>query len=105
MKNWIETKKIREMKISNIIHNEFNNVPLEIKTNVFKAKRWAISRLTELEGKGHYICISKESPKSNKIVCSFAKPQWPGDHCGIPCDTGAEAIVKSVLEYEHYTKF
>lgn len=35
----------------------------------------------------------------NRVVCSFAKPEWSGDHSGRGMDHGAEAIVMAVCEY------
>lgn len=89
------------MRNVDTVEREYALVSNAVKENVFAAKRWAQDRLMRLEGEGHHICISRASSQDNRIVCSFAKPSWPGDHCGTPQYTGAEAIVRAVIEYEH----
>lgn len=89
------------MKDTELVEREYARVPSAVKANVFAAKRWAQGRLMRLEGEGHYIAVSRASSRDSRIVCSFAKPSWAGDHCGSPCLTGAEAIVRAVIEYEH----
>lgn len=74
-------------------------IPDDIKGSAFKAYRWAKNRLMRLEGEGHSIYIHRE--RDGMITCSFAKPEWPGDHSGRKQPTGALAIVGAVLEYEN----
>ena len=73
------------------------DVSAEVRGNARLALRWARQRLMRREGAGHVLQLVRQS---DGIVCAFAKPSWPGDHCGTPMPTGAEAVVQSVLEYE-----
>lgn len=88
------------MKNPEAVDREFARVPAALKSSARLARLWALDRLMHLEGSGHDLHISRKSSRDNRIVCSFAKPSWPGDHCGTPQKSGAEAIIRSVLEYE-----
>lgn len=68
-----------------------------IKDDIVEASAWARRTLTNHEGAGHDIYVSAGG--DDMVVCSFAKPEWSGDHCGRPMDHGAEAIVIAVCEY------
>lgn len=91
-----------QYRANNLIntYTMFDSIPSNIKSNVFVAFKWAKNRLMRLEGEGHKIVLSRNK-STNKICCSFAKPEWPGDHCGKEMETGALAIVISVCEYEN----
>lgn len=90
---------MRHAAIEERIQADYAKVPIEIRTNVYKAWRWARQRLMRHEGEGHLICLSRKNSQSRLIVCSFSKAWWPGDHSGRAMETGAEAIVISVCEY------
>lgn len=96
MRPWEERRQLIHAKCL----EEMAKLPTSITEHVLVARRWAKDRLMRREGEGHYIAINRK--KDGRFVCSFAKPSWPGDHCGEPMDTGAKAIVISVLEYEAY---
>jgi hypothetical protein len=89
MKNQALEDKIQAM---------YNNVPEDIKEDIVEACLWAKNTLTNFEGSGHQIFVTAEY-KTQLVVCSFAKPEWAGDHCGRGMDHGAEAIVMAVCEY------
>ena len=59
--------------------------------------RWAERRLTDHEGSGHNIELSATS--TGLFQCSFAKPEWSGDHCGRPMPEAGASIVMAVCEY------
>ncbi|AHC30579.1 hypothetical protein CC53_gp162 [Rhizobium phage vB_RleS_L338C] len=94
-----EFSKARYAKLEDATVAMYDTVPSEIKCNVFKAHRWAKDFLMRREGSGHHFCLHRE--KNGLISCSFAKPEWAGDHGGMEMPTGAEAIVRAVCEYVH----
>jgi hypothetical protein len=75
----------------------YDAVPDYIRDDIVKAAKWARKTLTEHEGSGHQIYVT--GTNDGMVVCSFAKPEWSGDHCGDPMEHGAEAIVRAVCEY------
>ena len=81
---------------------DIDKVPIEIKSNVYRAYRWAKKTLTYAEGHGHHIVLSRKYNNHKLICCSFAKPEWPGDHSGSYQETAAMAIVISVIEYLNF---
>lgn len=82
------TRRIREAYMA---------VPEHIREDIELASIWARQKLTRHEGAGHQIFVT--GTKDGMVVCSFAKPEWPGDHCGEPMEHGAQAIVLAVCEY------
>lgn len=92
------------------IQADFAAVPVDIKVNARRAIRWAKDFLMRREGEGHSFHLhhdetfdwSTKPPtrtKTGRIQCSFAKPEWAGDHCSRSMPTGAEAVVMAVCEY------
>ena len=78
----------------------YDEVPAYIKEDIEDAIVWAKDKLMRHEGEGHDIYVTAAGTRApNQVVCSFAKPQWPGDHCSRPMDHAAEAIVMAVCEY------
>lgn len=75
----------------------YDKVPEHTKEDIEAAIKWAKKTLTNLEGKGHLFYVIANGDRT--ISCSFAKPEWPGDHCGRGMEHGAEAIVMAVCEY------
>lgn len=69
----------------------------DVKHNLFLAVKWARKTLRDLEGKGHEINVVAD--RDGMVVCSFAKPEWPGDHSGSPMPTASEAVCMAVCEY------
>lgn len=82
------------------VEDAYQRAPAAIKSSARLARRWAVDRLMRREGAGHHLALSRYRRGDRRIVCSFAKPSWPSDHSGTPHATGAEAIVRAVLEYE-----
>ena len=72
-------------------------VPEHVREDIVEAGIWARDVLMRREGEGH--CIYVTAAKDGLVVCSFAKPEWSGDHSGTPMGHGAEAIVMAVCEY------
>lgn len=82
-------KKIQEM---------YASVPEHIREDMVEAAIWARDTLMRHEGAGHLIHVTAHHANAT-VVCSFAKPEWAGDHCGRECEEAAEAIVIAVCEY------
>lgn len=93
MNNEVDRKKVLEAKIL----AAYEEVPEEIREDICEATKWARETLTNFDGKGHEIYVS--SAGNGLVCCSFAKPEWAGDHCGRGMGHGAEAIVMAVCEY------
>ena len=70
------------------IQQDYKNVPQYIKDDIGEAIAWAKNILTKEEGDGHMFYVYAEK---NRVACSFAKPEWSGDHCGRSMQHGAEA--------------
>lgn len=85
------------MKIEDQIQNAYNNVPLEIRGDLHRSIMWAVQTLTDYEGSGHEFNITVVGKKL--LSCSFAKPEWGGDHSGRGMETASESIVMAVCEY------
>jgi hypothetical protein len=83
--------------IESRIQTMYDGIPEHIKEDICEATVWARETLTNYEGAGHCIYVTAKS--NGLVVCSFAKPEWPGDHCGRGMEHGAEAIVMAVCEY------
>jgi hypothetical protein len=66
------------------------------RSDVAEAIDWARKTLTDKEGSGHQFYLSTED---GKFVCSFAKPEWAGDHCSAPYFDAEKAIIMAVCEY------
>lgn len=88
-----EFKRLQEERILASYHavDEYTRNDIE------EAIQWAKKTLTDLEGDGHQIYVTGRADRT--VVCSFAKNEWPGDHCGRGMDHAAEAIVMAVCEY------
>ena len=87
----------RSTELETQIEAMYDGVPEYIREDVVEAGIWARETLTNKEGSGHAIYIF--GTKDGMVECSFAKPSWPGDHCGSPMESGSEAIVMAVCEY------
>lgn len=85
------------MKPSADTQKAYDAVDADIKEDIVEAANWARKTLTDHEGRGHQILVTADS--NGLVVCSFAKPSWPGDHCGPPMEEGAQAIVMAVCSY------
>lgn len=83
-------KRIQEM---------YEAVPEWVRDDIAEASKWARDTLRDHEGAGHCFYITGDRSLPGAVVCSFAKPQWSGDHCGRPMEHGAEAMVMAVCEY------
>jgi len=81
------------------IQEMFANIHEEIREDITLAAVWARDTLAEREGRGHIIQVSDAYQMEGFVVCSFAKPEWSGDHCGAPMPDGSQAIVRAVCEY------
>jgi hypothetical protein len=77
----------------------YEAVPDYIKDDIGEAITWAKKTLTDHEGSGHQFYVHGSHKNPGLVVCSFAKPQWSGDHCSREMEHGAEAIVMAVCEY------
>lgn len=75
----------------------YNSIPEDIRESIYEASNWAKNYLTNLEGCGHEFYITANS--DGTVSCSFAKPEWGGDHSGSGMDHGAQAMVMAVCEY------
>jgi hypothetical protein len=80
----------------------YANVPSEITEDLYEAVVWAKETLTKFEGEGHIIDVGVHE---DGVSCSFAKPQWSGDHSSDAFESGAEAVVFSVCDYICSEKF
>lgn len=74
----------------------YNHIADDIKEDVGAAIEWAKKELTEHEGGGHLFNIL---PDGDGVICCLAKPEWAGDHCSQPMESGEQAIVMAVCEY------
>lgn len=75
----------------------YNAVDESIRDDIVEASAWARETLTDHEGSGHQFYVS--GSRDGLVVCSFAKPEWAGDHCSRGMEHGAEAMVMAVCEY------
>ena len=75
----------------------YNEVSEDIREDIGLAHQWAIETLRDREGLGHQLFVIAGGDR--QVVCTFAKPEWRGDHGGSPMDHAANAIVMSVCEY------
>lgn len=88
--------------LENRIQAKYNSVDRYIKEDVGEAIKWAKETLTKHEGDGHSFYISSRQFKDSGhwgVCCSFAKPEWGGDHCSRAMQEGSEAVVMAVCEY------
>lgn len=83
--------------LENQIQAKYAEVPEYVREDICEATKWAIETLTDMEGSGHEIFVT--ACGDGFVCCSFAKPEWAGDHCGRGMEHGAQAIVMSVCEY------
>jgi len=74
----------------------FNEVDDFTKDDLISALDWARDTLTDHEGSGHQFALTAHD---NQFVCSFAKPQWGGDHSTEARSTAPDAIVWAVCTY------
>lgn len=75
----------------------YDALPANVKEDVLEALLWARDTLRDREGSGHCFVITGD--RDTMLSCSFAKPQWSGDHSGSAMDTDAQAVCTSVCEY------
>lgn len=87
----------RNLELEARIQEAYSKVPEHIRDDICEATKWARATLTKLEGAGHQFYVTAAG--EGLVCCSFAKPDWAGDHCGRGMDHGAEAIVIAVCEY------
>lgn len=74
----------------------YDALPQHLKDDLVDACVWARQTLMEKEGSGHDFQISGGD---EGLCCSFAKPEWSGDHSGPYMSTASEAIVAAVCSY------
>lgn len=89
-----EVKRLREERIQ----KRYTELSSFTKDYIEEAIQWAITTLTEEEGSGHYFIVTAHRD-GELVECSFAKPEWGGDHVGRGMEHAAEAIVMAVCEY------
>lgn len=77
----------------------FDQLPEHIRSDMIEAAIWARDTLRDHEGAGHHFELTPDGVNEGTMSCSFAKPQWAGDHSGSYMPTAAEAIAISVCEY------
>ncbi len=65
--------------------------------DLFDALSWARDTLRDKEGLGHQFHI--HATINEMFQCSFAKPEWGGDHCSDEYPEAEEAIIMAVCEY------
>ena len=75
----------------------YESIPEDTREDIVEAGIWARELLAKKEGEGHEFFVSAN--KDGTVSCSFAKPEWAGDHCGSGMSHGAQAIVMAVCEY------
>jgi len=85
------------MTLEDKIQAHYESIPEHIREDICEASKWAKQTLMEHEGSGHEIYIT--GGKDRLVYCSFAKPEWAGDHCGRGMEHGAQAMVMAVCEY------
>jgi len=81
------------------VQARYEAVNIYTRDDVLEALLWAREILTQKEGAGHEFNVCSHCGDCHQVVCSFAKPEWGGDHGGRPMDTGSEAVVMAVCEY------
>jgi len=75
----------------------YDGLPTHIKEDVVDAGLWARDTLMREEGEGHIINVTANDKR--ECSCSFAKPEWGGDHSGPYMELASEAIVMAVCTY------
>ena len=75
----------------------YNEVYEGVRFDLVEAAMWARDTLMRHEGAGHDFHISAN--RDRMLCCSFAKPQWSGDHHGPYMESASEAIVAAVCGY------
>lgn len=78
------------------LQETYSLVPDFVREDIVEACIWARKVLTEFEGSGHEFHLTYQN---DSFYCSFAKPEWSGDHCGTGMSSATEAIIMSVCEY------
>lgn len=89
--------RIKDATIRRRTEQLYNTLPAHIKEDICYTAPWARETLRDLEGSGHSFHLFGD--KDRMVVCSFDKPQWPSDFCGIPMEDGCEAMAVAVCEY------
>ena len=84
------------MKPSEATNQMYSAVAEHVRFDLVEAAVWARDTLRDHEGSGHDIQLSSDR---DGLVCSFAKPEWAGDHCGPAMESASEAIVMAVCSY------
>jgi hypothetical protein len=77
----------------------FNAVPEAIREDLVEALIWARDTLRDKEGAGHDFQLSPDGVNEGTMCCSFAKPEWPGDHCGPYRGQASHAVIMAVCTY------
>ena len=76
----------------------FDELPQDLKeSDLLYVLTWATNFLMQKEGAGHQFQLI--ATKDCRFQCSFAKPEWGGDHVSQPMDTAEEAVMMAVCEY------
>lgn len=75
----------------------YEAVPVGVRDDLVEAVVWARNTLRDHEGSGH--CFHIHATKDGLLQCSFAKPEWAGDHCGASQEEASHAVVWAVCEY------
>lgn len=75
----------------------YESVPEHIREDIVEAGIWARDYMMRKEGEGHEFFVTAN--KDGTVTCSFAKPEWAGDHSSRGMEHGAQAIVMAVCEY------
>ena len=91
MTNFKDTRKQMALEM-------YENLPDDPKTgDLFDALNWARNTLRDHEGSGHQFYI--HATVAGEFQCSFAKPEWGGDHCSDAYPEACQAIIMAVCEY------
>ena len=85
------------MRNETAILEMYNSVPECIREDIVEAGIWAREFMLRKEGEGHEFFVTAN--KDGTVCCSFAKPEWAGDHSSRGMEHGAQAIVMAVCEY------
>lgn len=89
--------KVKNSVIEDKILTMYNSIPEYIREDICEASKWAQDYMTKLEGEGHEFYITAK--EDGTVCCSFAKPEWSGDHSSRGMEHGAQAMVMAVCEY------
>jgi len=79
------------------IQTMYENLPDNVKEPILDSLNWTTDYLMRLEGEGHEFFL--HANKDQTFCCSFAKPEWGGDHSSRNMPEAPEAVVMAVCEY------